>query len=233
MSENLTARVGRIISGGLNALVDAMENTAPETVMEQALREIDTAVDEVRTELGRSTAARHLADRRRSQEQQRHGALSDQIRTAVAEGRDDLAEAGIAEQMDIEAQLPVLEDAVVRAADKEKELEGYINALQAKRRELKAELKRLAEARREAESSPAAGAGGPSGRGVADQVARAEAAFNRVLEQQTGLAPGAGSGDAGHTAKLAELEELSRGNRIKERLAALKSNLPATPGEPD
>ncbi|MEX0886491.1 MAG: hypothetical protein WD009_08645 [Phycisphaeraceae bacterium] len=34
MKEGITARVGRIISGGLNQIVDAMENAAPETVME-------------------------------------------------------------------------------------------------------------------------------------------------------------------------------------------------------
>ncbi|MDH3763867.1 MAG: PspA/IM30 family protein, partial [Gammaproteobacteria bacterium] len=53
MKENIANRVGRIISGSLNALVDAVENAAPETVMEEAIREIDGAIDEVRTELGR------------------------------------------------------------------------------------------------------------------------------------------------------------------------------------
>ena len=38
MSESITTRVGRIVSGGLNALVDAMENASPEMVMEQVLR---------------------------------------------------------------------------------------------------------------------------------------------------------------------------------------------------
>ena len=43
--ESIAQRVGRLVSGGFNALVDAVENTAPETVMEQAIREIDSAIE--------------------------------------------------------------------------------------------------------------------------------------------------------------------------------------------
>lgn len=41
MKENMTDRVGRIISGSLNALIDAVENTSPEMLMSEAIREID------------------------------------------------------------------------------------------------------------------------------------------------------------------------------------------------
>jgi len=222
MSENLTARVGRIISGGLNAIVDAMENAAPDMVMEQVLREIDGAIDEVRAELGRVAAGKHLAGTRLKEENDRHESLVAQIYTAVSEGRDDLAEAGIAEQLDIEAQIPVLERAIAEAGDKEKELEGYIQALQARKRELRAELKRFTDSRRSAETG-AGQAGEATGEGVAARVARAESAFDRVLEKQTGLAAAKAGSDAGHAAKLAELEALARSNRVKERLAALKS----------
>ena len=46
MKEKITGRVSRIISGGFNALIDAVENAAPEAVMEQALREIDEAIED-------------------------------------------------------------------------------------------------------------------------------------------------------------------------------------------
>lgn len=222
MSESITTRVGRIISGGLNALVDAMENAAPDKVMEQVLREIDTAVDEVRTELGRVIAGKHLANSRFQEENRRHTSLSAQIDTAVAEGRDDLAEAGISEQLDIEAQLPVLERAIAEASDKEKELEGYIQALQAKKRELGAELRRFMESQRNVEkigTKP----GQSSSESVAARVAKAESAFDRILERHTGLAANRISGNAQHAAKLVELEELARSNRVQERLAVLKS----------
>lgn len=224
MNESLPARVGRIISGSLNAIVDAMENAAPEMVMEQVLRDIDGAIGDVRAELGRVTAGRHLADTRLKEEKARHEALSGQIGTAVAQDRDDLAEAGIAEQLDIEAQIPVLESTIADSLEKERELEGYIQALQAKKRELKSELQRFAESRRQAEAGVGGESAAASGEGVATRVSRAESAFDRVMESQTGLAGTRTGGDAAHSAKLAELEELARGNRIKERLAALKSN---------
>ncbi len=52
MKESITGRVGRIVSSSVNALVDAIENVAPAMVMEEAIREVDAVLDEVRAELG-------------------------------------------------------------------------------------------------------------------------------------------------------------------------------------
>ncbi|HEY0720969.1 MAG TPA: PspA/IM30 family protein [Gammaproteobacteria bacterium] len=222
MKESLTGRVGRIISGSANALVSAVENAAPEMVLEETIREIDGAIDEVRTELGRQVAAKHLANTRLMEENRKHDELAEQITTAVEQGRDDLAEAGIARQLDIEAQIPVLERAIIEAGEKERELEGYVQALLGKKREMREELKRLVAVR--AEQDAVAAGGGKAGASVASRVSKAEAAFDRIMERQTGL-PGAGSTpDAQSAAKLVELEELTRNNRIKERLAALKGD---------
>ena len=219
MKESLGSRVGRLVSGGFNALVDAVENAAPEVVMEQAAREIDGAVDEVRTELGRVLANRHLAQKRLVEENRKHSELVEKIDFAVREGRDDLAEVAIAKQMDVEAQIPVLEAAIASAGDKERELEGFISALQARKREMMDELRAFRESRAAEQTSEAAQAAGAGAGGKAD---RASAAFDRIMERNTGLA-GSGSVDRKDAAKLAELEELSRSNRIKERLAAVKA----------
>ena len=52
MAENIASRVGRLISGTANMVVDTVENMAPEMVMEEAIREVDRAIDDVRAELG-------------------------------------------------------------------------------------------------------------------------------------------------------------------------------------
>lgn len=109
MSETLSRRVGRLVSGGFHALIDAAENLAPEAVMNESIREIERAVDEVRAELGKVLAQKHLAAKKMADESNRHEAIDANLQAAVDAGRDDLAEAGIAEQMDIEARLPVLE----------------------------------------------------------------------------------------------------------------------------
>ncbi len=217
MKESMAVRVGRIISGGFNALVDSMENAVPEVVMEEAIREVDGAVDEVRAELGKVIAGKHLATRRIEQERQRHTELTAQVELAVSQGREDLAEAGVARQLDIEAQLPVLEKSVTELSAREQELEGYVEALKAKKREMQDELKEFRAARAEAPAVAVASAAAPG----AAKTDKATAAFERIMERNTGV-PGRG-GDAKDAAKLAELEELSRQNRIRERLAAIKA----------
>ena len=133
MSETIATRVSRLISGSVNALIDAVENAAPEMVLEQAIREIDAAGDEVRAELGRVIATRHLANKRLMDENARHAELTQQIDVAVGQQRDDLAETAIARQ-NIEAQLPVLQSTIADAAAKQKELEGYPAARPGRRR---------------------------------------------------------------------------------------------------
>lgn len=223
MAEGLTKRVGRIISGSVNAIVDAMEDAAPEVVMEQAIREIDNAVDEVRSELGKVIASKHLANKRLSEKNSRHERLSEQIELAVSEGRDDLAEAAISNQLDIEAQFPILEQTIAECGDREKELEGYITALQAKKREMREELKTYRESVKATTAATQAD-GSPGAQGSVDKkVDQATAAFDRILEKQTGLG-GLNTAETQDAAKLAELEKLARTNRVKERLAAIKSS---------
>lgn len=224
MKENIAGRVSRIISGSVNALIDAVENAAPETVMEEAIREVDGAIDEVRTELGRVIASKHLANTRLMEENRKHEELTEQIELAVQEEREELAEAAISKQMDIEVQIPVLESAIADGIAQEQELEGYISALQAKKREMREELKsfRSSQAATGAAEAGQGGAGSSSG-GVETKVAKAQAAFGRVMENATGVPSGADVSDSAQAAKLAELEDLARQNRIKERLAAIKA----------
>lgn len=224
MKESITTRVGRIISGSVNALVDAVENAAPEVVMEEALREIDSAVDEVGVELGKLVANKHLANTRLMEESKRHEDLAEKIELAIQEGRDDLAEAAISKQLDVEAQLPVLERTIAESAEQEKELEGYISALRARKREMQQELAKFVESRKQAGNGSGGDTGGSaaSGNNVESKVAKATSAFERVLEKQTNL-PANQQTDRATSSKLAELDDLARKNRISERLAAIKA----------
>jgi phage shock protein A len=227
MKESLIGRVGRIISGSFNSLIDAIENTAPETVMSEVIREIDTAIDDVRVELGRVVAKKHLANSRLMEENRKHEDLSEKIELAVKEGRDDLAEAAISQQIDIEAQIPILETTINDCGSNEKELEGYITALQAKKREMKEELRQFRESLKETITSAPASSDtiGEASSVVERKVAKAESAFERIAEKATGI-PGSGRTTDRKTAtQLVELEEMARKNRIQERLAAVKGNI--------
>ena len=225
MSEGLLSRVRRLVSGSLNGLVDAAEAAAPETVMRQSIREVEVAIEELRAGLGVALANRHHAEKRLAESTRRLDELADKLRVAIAEKRDDLSEAVIARQLDLEAQAPVLQAALAEASAEAKETESYIAALQARKREMESDLAqfiasrdaRPAVAGTAGETDAAAGAASTERR-----VARAEGAFSRVLQGQTGLAA-TSAGDRETAAKLAELEKVERANRIRERLAAAKA----------
>ncbi len=217
MKNSLTDRVGRIISGSLNALINSIENAAPESVMEEAIHEIDAAIDEVRVEMGRVMANQHLGNTKLMEERRKHLELSQKIELAIGENREDLAEAAISQQLDIEAQIPVLETTIGEYASQEKDLKGYILALQAKKREMKDELQQYHDAHKESVKA--------SGSHVGARVEKAASAFDRVMTKATGGLGSTTPADRETVIKLAELEELARKNRIKERLVALKNQV--------
>ena len=220
MSETLSRRVGRLVSGGFHALIDAAENLAPEAVMNESIREIERAVDEVRAELGKVLAQKHLAAKKMADESNRHEAIDANLQAAVDAGRDGLAEAGIAEQMDIEARLPILENTIADCAAQEKELEGFIAALQAKKREMQQQLQDWRAAQQSMGTGKTAGGNGSDLNRIARNAEKSGNAFDRVMGRQNSVHS---STDAAQLAKLKELEDLSRNNRIAERLAALKA----------
>ncbi|MDR1277064.1 MAG: PspA/IM30 family protein [Candidatus Accumulibacter sp.] len=231
MAESIKSRVARIVAGNVHSLIDALENAAPEAGMAQAIREVEGIIGEVSAGLGRIAATRHLAVTRLTEQNQSHEQLSREIDVAIREGRDDLAKEAISRQMDIEAQIPILEQAISNSTAEEKEMESYAIALRAKKREMEEGLRQFVATRAAQNSSDVTGASGASGVSgvpgatasrIDDKMARAESVFDRILAHQTGL-PGISSGtSAASAAKLRELSELARSNRVEERLAALK-----------
>lgn len=220
MSDSLKTRVGRVIAGGAHAILDRIEDKAPEAMMEQSIRDADAVIDDVRHELGVVSANRHLSQQRHAGLNAQHTALTAQSHEALASGRDDLAKAAVARLLDIEAQLPVLDTTLGDYLLREGELQGYVAALLAKKREMQEALSQFRKSRT-AESSavPAAGAETSAARRI-DAVT---AAFDRVFERQTGLDGLARSEGLEQAAQLQALDELVRENRIAERIAQLKA----------
>lgn len=219
MADTIATRVSRIIAGSAHALLDKAENLAPDAVMAQSIREIDQVIGEVRLDLGKSEAAKHLVLTQIAKLNTEHEKLDEQVEVAVGQDRDDLAGAAIGRQADIEDLLPVLQKSLDEQSERARELESFIVALNAKKRELNQTLT-------EYQATLANQAATPTASGASDRQARveeAESSFGRVLSRQTGIAGIAGgiNGDAG---KLKELAEMQRSNRIAERLAAVKAS---------
>jgi phage shock protein A len=224
MTDSLRTRVARLIAGGAHALMDRVEDAAPAALMEQAAREVDQLADEVRAELGKVTANRHLAQQQHLNLNREHGELNEAIQTALAAGKEELARSAVARQIDIEAQLPVLDASLTERVQKEKELSGYVDALMSKRREMDAAIRDFETSRQQA-AAPSLG-DGPTASPVDQRLRSAQAAFDRTHQRHTGLDAAAQRAGLEQTAKLRELSELVRDNKINERLAALKASRP-------
>lgn len=218
MADTIATRVSRIIAGGAHALLDKAENMAPEAMMAQSIREIDQVIAEVRVDLGKAEAGKHLVLSQMAKLNGEHEKLAEQVDLAVGQERDDLAVAAIGRQADIEDLLPVLQKSLDEQTERSKEFESYIVALLAKKRELEQVLADYQATLANQAASPAP-AGGSSRQARVDD---AESSFGRVLARQTGAAmvPGLGT-DAG---KLKDLADMQRSNRIAERLAAIKAS---------
>ena len=76
MAENLRSRVARIIAGGAHSLLGKIEDAAPVALLEQSVREVEQITGEVRSELGRIVANRHITQQQHAYLNREHDGLS-------------------------------------------------------------------------------------------------------------------------------------------------------------
>jgi phage shock protein A len=209
--EGILSRMGRLIAGVAYATVEKAEGANRPAIVEQAIREIDNAAEEVRAELGKARAEEHRIASRRQEISDDIAALEAKIRLALQEGRDDLAKAGVARQIDLEAQVAALEKALADVGERIDEGQKAMQAVLAARRDAEA---RLADLKRSEQQHD--GDGSVTGRRSSPDlaVARASAAITRVTGVPGGAPPA--------SAELDELDRMHRERAIAERLARLK-----------
>jgi phage shock protein A len=222
MADSISTRVTRIVGGSVHAILDAVEDAAPEATMGQAIREVDQVIDEVRTELGRAEAAKHLVTTQLNKLNTESERLASQVDVAIAQNREDLARAGLEKQINIEDQLPVLQKMLAEQSERSRDFEGYITALLAKKREMEEALREFIAAR--ATHMPTGAQTVQTGR-AQSRVDNAGSAFDRVMARQTGVS-GLGATVTANPTQLKELQDLQRSHRIEERLAKLRASMP-------
>ena len=104
MAESIFARVSRLLSATVEDAVDRMEQAGGDVVMQEAIREADRAIDQVKAERESAMARRLQAARQQKMLTERAEELTAKAKFAVSQGRDDLAEAALSRQIDFEAQ---------------------------------------------------------------------------------------------------------------------------------
>jgi phage shock protein A len=210
--EGILARMGRLLAGIANQTIDNAESSNKVALVKQAIREIDAGADEARNALGKSRAEEFRLKSRQREIGDEVAGITEKIRTAIAEKREDLARAGVARQIDIESQGIALERALEFV---ELEIEEQTKALQAMlgaRREADARLADLEKSI--AQHAPQDSGGSPRVSKKAS-AERASAAIARVTGVPSGSAPGG--------KELDELDRLHREKAITARLEQIKS----------
>jgi phage shock protein A len=221
MNDDISARIRRIIAGTANTIVAKIEGLAPEMILEQAIREVDDAVDQVRAELGQATAEQHHVRKAMAKLNEEHSTLEKQVQSALPSGRKDLIEAAVTRQVDIEDQLPALESQLRRSGEQIAELNQAVTGLIAKRNEMEEELFAYRSTRKQAEGAAAAEGGVPYGT-ARIKAEKAGSAFARVMQDATGVRSADMRTTLEERAKLVELAQLSRRAKIEAKLKSLE-----------
>jgi phage shock protein A len=212
--EGILSRVGRLVAGLAHATVDKAEQSDPLAVVEQAIREIEAEAGRTRAQLATKTAEHFRISTRTDEIDRERLTLDEQIASALASGREDLAKVGVERQMDLEAQSSSLRAALDVTNEEIADARNAINAIVAARREAEARLTEL----RRSQSSASRTLVGQNGEApiFEDRTARSLEAIARV----TGV-PAGSTGDA----QLSELESLHRQKSVDQRLSFFKERL--------
>ena len=212
LHEGILARMGRLLAAIASQTVDNAESSNKVALVKQAIREIDAGADEARYALGKSRAEEFRLKRRREALDAEIAGLTEKVRLAVAENREDLARAGVARQIDLESQGIALERAMDFIELEIDEQTKALTAMLGARREAEVRLADL-------EASLTQHDPQETGRAVAAtktmSADRAMAAIARV----TGVPASSVLGDS----ELDELDRLHREREITARLERIKS----------
>ena len=219
MTESVLKRVKRLVSGKIEDGVDAMERAGGTSVMREAIRETERAIEDVKAERDEVATRRLQAVRQQKLYVDRLESLNEKAQYALNEGREDLARAALSRQVDYEAQIKHLEKTEANAAEQERSWEETLAQLDMRLAMMEEELKAFESA--QAEMGIDSDTGSQTSRKASRKIDRAESAFNRAMAGAGGAA-GISSGDVKVASSLAELETMQRDQVISDRLAALK-----------
>lgn len=218
MAQSLKQRVGTIISGSVHALLDNIEDIAPISMLEQKVRELESLADEVRSELGKVAANRHIIQQQHVNLNQEHAQLAQAVELAVQNQRDDLAQTAIARQLDIEAQLPILEGSLGDLSKQSQELTSFVDALMSKRREMSQAIEQLQLAQKTTQSAVPT----PSNHSFNAKVDGVQTAFDEIYRRATGTSALAAQATVEQNTNLKELRDMVRAQNIADRLSHIK-----------
>ncbi|HEX8364390.1 MAG TPA: PspA/IM30 family protein [Allosphingosinicella sp.] len=217
--ESIFVRVQRVLSANIEVGMGAVERASSDSLMRQAIREVERAEDEARSALHEARRRRTQAELTKALLQDRIATLNEQARFALSKERPDLAETAVARQLEHEAQVKQLDKAEAETIDEEERLSECISALKLRKAQMEKEHAAFKASRCDA-SAATDPCDSPAER-AERKASRAETMFERAMAAAG--SPGPGLTDPDDAAKLAELDALRREAAVAERLAAMRA----------
>lgn len=221
MAEGLLSRARRVVEAGVGSAVEAAERLSGSSLMRQAVRDAEHAVDDARRGQRRARRTAQQADDGAQAAAERAAVAEGEARYALSVGREDLAKAAVAQKQAAERESADALAAQAAATAQADALDVTIAELADRHTTLQHELRvheRAADASAPRQSDMPA---------FDDRMTRAEASFARAR---------AASSDAEHqpggsALGVAELRAMRDDQAIADELARLKTTMDAPPGK--
>ncbi len=212
MTEPIFQRVGRIISATLEDAVDRLESAGSGSILRETLREVDRGIAQLQAEHDDAQARCAQLARQRCDLRDEAGQLTDKARFALGEGRQDLAEAALARQIDLEAQIDRLDIEDAGLAGTAAAIVHELNSLKARKAQMEQEKEAYLAQRLDQALS---GQGVPKAESERRQaLSGAQQAFERVVS--------AAGAPPAPVDQIAEIDAMQKRAEVAARLAALK-----------
>ncbi len=222
----LFQRISDIIAANLNDLVDRFED--PEAMLKQAIREMETMIEEATSGAARAIASERLVAREFRDHEQKAASWRARAEEAVARSDDDLARQAIARAHEHEVMAQALVSQRTSAEQTAQAVRGQVAAMCAKQAEARRKLESLSARRQVAQTAcDLHGMASRSRRG-SNGFARFEK-MHRQIEQAEAEAEALG--ELYETTELsleADIELREQARRVEAELAAMKERVRAS-----
>lgn len=126
----LFKRMSDIISANLNDMAEQYED--PEKMLKQAVREMETSIDEARHNVARSMAGVKVVSRELAENERQVAQWQSRAEAAVASGDDQLARKALTRKQEYEKLVAALVDQRVSAVEASTALRRQLEGMQAK-----------------------------------------------------------------------------------------------------
>ncbi len=222
----LFQRIGDIIAANLNDLVDRFED--PEVMLKQAIREMETMIEEATGGAARAIAGERLLARDLADHEQKGATWRARAEEAVVRGDDDLARQAIARAHEHEVMAQALVQERKSAEQTAQALRGQVAAMRAKQAEARRKLESLSARRQVAQT-------GRDLHGMVSRSTRGSNGFARFEKMHPQIdraeAEAEALGELYETAELsleADIESREQARRVEAELAAIKERVKAS-----